>query len=198
MKCLAFNLLAGVSLLACVGISALWVRSQFRSDTISYCNDAWGDSSAAQQTDSSIAARRPSWSTGHWNDYWRLSTACQVLEFANERIDINANIEGQLVSNGWNYVTELPDDSSVAWWPSFTKTGKYAPPNVNGQMKLTLPYWLLTGVFGTLPAIAAMRGIRYLGDKQPGRCNRCGYDLHATPDRCPECGRVPEKLGAIP
>jgi hypothetical protein len=54
-----------------------------------------------------------------------------------------------------------------------------------------LPYWAMTLFLVIPPALQLVSAIvhrRAVARLKHGLCPSCGYDLRATPDRCPECG----------
>ena len=60
---------------------------------------------------------------------------------------------------------------------------------------MIVPDWILMLIFAGYPAWFIIRKCRQGRRRQEGMCLSCGYDLRATPDRCPECGHlVKEKL----
>lgn len=63
------------------------------------------------------------------------------------------------------------------------------PPAGVVGFDLGFPLWFPTTILCLLsiPAMLALRR-RYRPAPQPGKCARCGYDLRASTDRCPECG----------
>ena len=63
-------------------------------------------------------------------------------------------------------------------------------------LEIGLPYWLLTTLMSIPPAWWLFRLVRAWRRRKhaaQGLCKTCGYDLRATPERCPECGTVPAK-----
>ena len=70
----------------------------------------------------------------------------------------------------------------------------YAGAGPNAVCSITyrpigLPFWLLAALTALPPAMwLVAHHRRRTREAWRGVCRRCGYDLRATPDRCPECG----------
>ena len=68
----------------------------------------------------------------------------------------------------------------------------------SGTRSLAASWWLITLLTAILPGIwARAMWVRWRNGYRRRRdlCHACGYDLRATPDRCPECGNARSSAG---
>lgn len=76
-------------------------------------------------------------------------------------------------------------------------TAKNSMPPVRDTLRvLAVPDWLLAMATALYPATWALRARFRYRARRSGLCPRCGYDLRATPARCPECGAYPATASA--
>lgn len=176
-----FNLLAGLSLLLCVVTAALWVRT-FRSTDFLIHTSA--DGQRQRSVSSSDGALR---SVVYQNpngfviqDTWAVRS--QPIRCRSTDRELPALLKW----SGFG-VSYFAGDSALSGEPPMP------------FRTIILPHGWLVAILAGIPAIWLFCHVR-----RRRRQNRiaqslyalCGYDLRATPDRCPECGKVPEKAGA--
>ena len=70
-----------------------------------------------------------------------------------------------------------------------TSAAPGAPMYTYAGFEAVIPLWFVIATAATCPAISLQRLLRRRRH-HPGHCPTCGYDLRATPDRCPECGTI--------
>jgi len=66
-----------------------------------------------------------------------------------------------------------------------------ANTDYNYYREWNAPIWSLLLFCAPLPVVRVGSAIRRRRARGHGLCPTCGYDLRATPERCPECGAVP-------
>ena len=89
----------------------------------------------------------------------------------------------------WYNELERPDlgwDIGFRSGPSSERHWSVARFDILIGFEIGVAYWLLIAI----ACIAAAVRYLYLKNRLPpeGICPKCSYDMHATPDGCPECG----------
>jgi hypothetical protein len=80
--------------------------------------------------------------------------------------------------------------SAWAWWDHYVddQSGSVPPGSRAEVWRLQFRPWLPIPPLAVLPALWLWRFILARRKRRHGLCLVCGYDLRATPGRCPECG----------
>jgi hypothetical protein len=94
------------------------------------------------------------------------------------------------------YYTRAGSNPVPAVNPLLKFLGTYAQVDTKPNslfVRVVVPHWLLALIFAILPARRLYTRARRRAALRRGlnQCVGCGYDLRATPDRCPECGLQP-------
>jgi hypothetical protein len=130
-------------------------------------------------------------------DIWAIHEGRAIGAGINEQVVLLSSGEGELGITLRDCVS--PRDGFVGW---DTRHIRFRPPiawivdSVGSATTYTnmphwnehdakVPYWLAIALL-TLPALIYLA--IWMRRKKPGLCAVCGYDLRASPDRCPECG----------
>jgi hypothetical protein len=61
-------------------------------------------------------------------------------------------------------------------------------------LKIWVGAFIICGVtYGSFSALREYRDLVQERNVENGLCDKCGYDLRESPDRCPECGAIVRK-----
>ena len=175
MKRGTLNVLTALSLLLLVAVVALWVRGQQHYDAVQWESAGRGIS---------------------------LSSALGCLEFEATRPPLNIDpADGMHVSR---YIGHLPAVARQKFTPPLRELGirrldytvnfgGSAVMRVAGvRVRAATP----AALFAVLPALRLSCVLRDRRRGRHGLCPACGYDLRASPGRCPECGTAASAEGA--
>jgi hypothetical protein len=176
-----FNLAAAVSLVLCIIVVALWLGGSLRTDWW-----RWSTDSHTYQ----IATH------GGQLSFMKIGVALPVAGIEWQSAD-RPDSAGYRVHVGRGDSRKLWIGTLLYGVGRFSSEPRETPDR--RFWWLSIQSWFVLLVAG-LPLLlcglnALMRRRLWLARTRQGLCPTCGYDLRASPSRCPECGTVPSLKG---
>jgi hypothetical protein len=184
-----FTLCSLLSLALCVAVCVLWVRSYRTADQVSHWHGPVARTAGPR-------GGKP---------YTR---GLEVSHFSGALVIRHLEMRGEVPADGsrWRHRRLPPEGlrdalndgywrSRRAWRFAGFAHGRAIP----GETSSMVPDYALALATAVTPACWAARRLRRhraRGRRARGLCPTCGYDLRATPGRCPECGTAPAAAAA--
>jgi hypothetical protein len=183
-----FTILSALSLLLFVAVCVLWVRSYSGSDYLS----RWRLLSSSRQAMTS-RVHQVRWTRGRVH-----LTAGEHTVYPHYVASLPVVGEGERSPRwGWGRLGarhpgwgELPQRSfwNVLGFHRYRGQGSVGSSFSELTDGIVVPAWLPAVILAIPPLLWVHRKTRHRRRTRRGICVVCGYDLHATPGRCPECG----------
>jgi hypothetical protein len=192
LRRILFNALIVMSVLLFVGTVVLWVRSHWIADMVTSSRREIGDN----------------WS---WSRTWQIASARGSAAYygSRSRHDDLGRLDPQVVAQHRQFINvpgfrhsfdhqtwRRPDGRATFGLRTHLGFGFRFNGEAKGWVLLvTAPYWAIAGAFAVAPATWVRRRRKRERQRRIDNalCLRCGYDLRATPERCPECGTIPPR-----
>jgi hypothetical protein len=180
-----FTVSAALSLLLFVLVIAIWVRSHFALDEYFL---HWNVNQIGNRRSLLLQSDR-----GGFQVCWGEQTASPQAFDGRYLPTIHAD-HFPLSGKPFNSV------ASKAHWFNINRYSIHYASNSSLNEDWTSIFgsiWLIAILAAILPTIWFVRFRKLRGAKlHSGHCPICGYDLRATPDRCPECGTISRILNS--
>jgi hypothetical protein len=182
MRTRIVTILSVMSLVLCLATVVLWVRSYWAADYLCYQDRPIGGRRRTIATHSikgflfynrTFPAVQPDASASVEASKWRFEVTP-----ASRFLDPAGGVRG-----AGNYYF------GFGYWRGERVEFRHL---ATGLMEIVavIPHWFLALIFAAIPT--RWLAVRRRADRRSERelCRDCGYDLRATPDRCPECGAI--------